>query len=890
MTLPGKLASQLHAVLKKDRDADCIALVWPQPPDVPVAEYDTGGVRFRVVYCPSELAIREQLIGHRPDGPRLVLLSPFDQTRLARDVLARLWHNTPLRVGPWRTLQDLLGVREIDPRLARHPWLAEALLGSYDRYRDRIGATEVLDMDKAWQALAIALLGYELPQNDIQSILQWSLDAEVQARFDALPPAVRAHLGDWLERDAGRYAPLVLALFETGHGRELLAVGLMVQVLYQPGHGNDQDVLLARGRFSERYCGGRRIPPETLAAFGDEAAVLTRRLLPDGQAAAVAAALAAAEQGLAALDVRHLAVASDLLPMGFQQRLEGLARALQTALQGTQCEPARQALEAVQRHRQAEIRPERVERAAMAVRLLQWLHSGGSLEAAGAGEAVGRYGAEGGFIDWARARIWAGDENDALDRAYQALTRKAAQVREAANRAFARHLPAVARGDDLGPEALPVEALLDAVLTPLARQKPLLLLVMDGMSQAVYEELADDLARRQWIEYRTAERPGPRRLLSVLPTVTRYSRTSLLAGALCDGAASDEKKRFARHPGLKSVSSTRFPPLVYHKADLSQPGGGGLAAAVRAVVAGREHRAVAVVINAVDDRLSGGAQVAVRWQVEQLTLLRQLLEAARESGRAVVLTSDHGHVLDHDMTYRSAEGAGERYREQTAGVADDECRVAGPRVLTAGGGAVLPWSERVRYGANKFGYHGGGSLQEVVIPLGVFLSAPDREIPAGWREVPREYPPWWHLAQEPAAGPAAAAVPSGPDRGKAKARIRAPVLRDLFEAPAAADPAEDWVTALGRSPVLAQQKARLGRAAIADEQFAGLLRGLSRSGGRAPLGRLARDLKIPRIRLDGLLANGQRLLNVDGYPVLSLDRDSDTVTLDIDLLKTQFEL
>jgi len=32
------------------------------------------------------------------------------------------------------------------------------------------------------------------------------------------------------------------------------------------------------------------------------------------------------------------------------------------------------------------------------------------------------------------------------------------------------------------------------------------------------------------------------------------------------------------------------------------------------------------------------------------------------------------------------------------------------------------------------------------------------------------------------------------------------------------------------------------------------------------------------------------MLNVDGYPILDLDRDRDAVTLDVALLKRQFEL
>jgi hypothetical protein len=40
----------------------------------------------------------------------------------------------------------------------------------------------------------------------------------------------------------------------------------------------------------------------------------------------------------------------------------------------------------------------------------------------------------------------------------------------------------------------------------------------------------------------------------------------------------------------------------------------------------------------------------------------------------------------------------------------------------------------------------------------------------------------------------------------------------------------------------------------------------------------------------GLIAALRRLLNVEGYPVLTLDEDSDTVTLNRALLDRQFQL
>jgi hypothetical protein len=49
-------------------------------------------------------------------------------------------------------------------------------------------------------------------------------------------------------------------------------------------------------------------------------------------------------------------------------------------------------------------------------------------------------------------------------------------------------------------------------------------------------------------------------------------------------------------------------------------------------------------------------------------------------------------------------------------------------------------------------------------------------------------------------------------------------------------------------------------------------------------------LGLPEIRLNGLLAGVQKLLNVDGYPLLAIDRVSKTIRLDLASLKTQFEL
>ena len=53
---------------------------------------------------------------------------------------------------------------------------------------------------------------------------------------------------------------------------------------------------------------------------------------------------------------------------------------------------------------------------------------------------------------------------------------------------------------------------------------------------------------------------------------------------------------------------------------------------------------------------------------------------------------------------------------------------------------------------------------------------------------------------------------------------------------------------------------------------------------------LARVLNCPPIRLRGLLAIAQRVLNIDGYAVLTREEASDTVELNRELLRRQFDL
>ncbi|KAA6183784.1 BREX-2 system phosphatase PglZ [Thiohalocapsa marina] len=887
--IPNPVLTQLKAIFNAEPGADPVALVWPEPIEPIESVIQVAGREVRLVFCPSELALRERLVGHQPNERNLVLLTPFDESRLGKDVLARLWGNEPKRISPWRTLEQLLQVRQIDPRLTvkHYRWIADALLNSYEAYRGAIRFGEVLDFDQAWQALALGWLGYTEAEVDLDLLLRWSLDPATNSRVKALPAEVLNHLGDWLKPRLGDQFPVVLSLWQQGHAGDMAAVGLICSMLYRPGLKPSQSLFLARGRLSERYLGGARLTEDTLTRFGQQTADFLVRQRRQSGAPSISACLTLAEQILASLDLADLAIDSDLLPMAFGQRLDRFAKALQRAIKGKPLIPAQAALRQMQRHQLADARRDQVRRAELAVRACAWLNRETTPLDSAAG-MIQDFVREGGFVDWARSHVWLGDEHEGVSAAYRALNQRLTERREQMNEGFGQHLAALAQGDSMGQGICPVERALDEILVPLAKQRPVLLLVLDGMSQAVYRELSDDLVRHTWVELQREGTDGPGCLLAALPSITRVSRYSLLAGTLGEGVANDEKKAFAGHQGLKSLASNKYPPTLFHKSDLQQPGSGALSSSVREVIAGQEHRVVAAVINAIDDDLGGGAQVALHWSVAAVHLLRQILEAARESGRLLVMTSDHGHVLDHDMTYRATESEAERFKPGEAKVESGEVRVRGQRVIQPGHAVVLPWSEKIRYAAKKKGYHGGASLQELVIPLGVYRNGGETDPIEHWTEVPHRVPDWWQWedAREGVAEAPPAAVPSTAKQPEQR-------QADLFaalEPKAATDAESDWIGQLLASSVYQQMKARHGRSGIDDAQLERLLRHLSERGGQQMLGALGKALGIPGLRINGFLANVQKLLNLDGYPVLSIDRAAKSVRLNVDSLKTQFEL
>ena len=96
--------------------------------------------------------------------------------------------------------------------------------------------------------------------------------------------------------------------------------------------------------------------------------------------------------------------------------------------------------------------------------------------------------------------------------------------------------------------------------------------------------------------------------------------------------------------------------------------------------------------------------------------------------------------------------------------------------------------------------------------------------------------------------------------------------------------------ALLKSEILASQRKLAGRARVDDATLQRLLSALNSRGGSMTIPALAGAIRVPEHRLGGLIAVMQRLLNVEGYAILDRQDASNTVVLNVSLLKKQFEL
>ncbi|MER7685220.1 BREX-2 system phosphatase PglZ [Streptomyces sp. NPDC097610] len=919
---------------------------WDGPDELPWGEQR----RAAVAAAPSPLGVYELLLAHQKPsatGPEvLVVLTDREEAELGPDLLAKVHRQRVNAVDTWDVVREAFGASASDHRLFEENWAAEALLdatpphGGWPKL-----AGGVLSRREALTSLALRRLGigrYDPDAEtsraaagvgdelDIHTLLRWSLVHGGPERLLALRAPERAGLVQFLgeEEQAGRAGQALLALVTAEHGPDALAFGLVCAALW--GHADaaaDAEDYRARGR-AERWFGEE--PPAQgehldmlAAAFGRSCEEFVSALLLTGrsesdEAAAEARRLTGSVLDRAAALVRQLgteraAGTSPLLTEGLEARFTAAGQAL---LSGAS-ERITPVVKALYDHRLARDPDNsvRIDRVRMAQRLARWLATDPPVETDTVADAITRHVAETGWVDLALEHIESGGDPDpALRSAYDALCASARDRRREIDRHFAQVLAARAATDRGPGSMLAVETFLPEVVAPVVKagERRVLLLVLDGMSAAIAAELGEQL-RDHWAEYDplpgAKDTPRRRAMAAALPTVTAVSRTSLFAARLMKGTQADEKRLFPGHRfwGGEDVA-------VFHKDDLragssGEPFGPELH---DALVGDRTH--VAVVLNTVDDRLASEQKLGDgTWRLSDIGGLRALLRSAAAQGRAVILTSDHGHVIDRRAVRLDAEDVrSARHRGPGGPLAEEEVALTGPRVLDPEpeSGIVALWDPDARYTSRKAGYHGGAALAEFTIPVLAFLPFGAKP-PSGWRELESQQPTWWSLtsqAQEQPSRVRTAVAPAPaprkpPRRSKSEAELAksheslfdvALVPSDsadgtLFSA-APVSPDDALVEALLKSEVMAAQVQLLARKPDLS-RVEKAVRALLDAGGTLPVTALAQRIGLPASRpADGFAAVLRQLLNYDGAQVLETLPDGRTLRLHTGRLRDQFEL
>lgn len=890
MVSTSQIAAQLDTVLQRDPDAVVVAIraaikgPWPDG-------LERRGRRFHLRWCESRLSIREALTeierGERADTG-LIVLTPLGDNDVPDDVAARLARSKVFQPKGWDIVRAMFSAQGTDARLGRYDWMPEVLIDSVDSEPVAPVASGFLDLDSAWRQVMQRTLMLADARPDAATLMRWGCRPDVSVLLGKLPPKALADVFEWMATQSGPAGALAVRCIAAGRPADAAPLGLVCDVVFASSAEGVAELAQAAVRL-ERYVGDQHVTvPE-----GREWATQAKRLLDHTPPDEGRAMLDRADALLRELRISNHAYLSEWLPSGLEQRLEWLARSLTvhaSTPSETHLAEIEDATNLVLAHRLVDQQPLRIERVRMARRLARWLHRpqapATTLEALAAQHAD-----DSAFVDWARFRLLGGDELPSLSAAYAELRAQVARRRDQLSKAFAAGLAAQVReAKPLGRNVLPVEAVLERLVGPLAAMQPVLLLVIDGLSVSIFRELFERPERHGWTELQHQDSARPLLGMAAFPTVTEISRASLLCGRVCNGTAVNEKPGFATHLALVAQSPISHPPKLFHKGDLSVDG--NLSSDVRSALANPSQKVVGVVYNAVDDHLSGPDQLHQRWSLDDLRLLLPLLREARDSRRILVVTADHGHMLE-DGSAMLTGGQSDRWRAGAAAADAREVALAGDRVLTPDGAkqAVCLWSETARFTGRKNGYHGGASPAEVIVPLSVF--APSGVNVEGWSPAPPQQPDWWDLPLLAHVATKAAPAAKAPTRKPApKAAGQGGLFGedDLPVMPPATPAPRDWVAEVIASSVYASQRQLAARVALPDEQMTKLLYALDERGGKLSRAALAQRLGVPELRLGGLLSAARRMLNVDQVPVMVVEEASGMVELQRVLLLQQFRI
>ena len=901
---------------------------------LPLAE---GERKFRVVPVRCELELRHELL-EDPSEPRVFLLD--DVRGLPIDVASRLAGGRVHYVTRARRLERRFG-KKVSPAVLRSR-LADAVLrldGTLQVSDEHLA----VDLDTAWGLFLKQQAGYEFGAFTEEKLVAFftlkTLPITIE-RALAADPALAPEMAALCAERVGPVAAIAWHAWLAHESENVAALAFLFDAAAGPLDGDPYlwgRLVSLLEKLDPALPARVRSQPVLKERWAALAAPLARRL----SGPALDTVLMLADQLLADERIADALVDSRHLPRAFLRARTRLAQAFDAALESGAAESggteqflaARHAFERVRDHTLGgDLQNLRlVARALMALRLLGWNLSHRELLAQLREEPSSQalrllaedYVRQGGYADHAR-RLARGAAPDDLGRAINRIVERADTLRDADDK---RHAEALRVWSDNGrrPDGVvPIERALDHFAVEFldgGAHRKLLVLLLDGMSWEAAVQLLLDMPRHGYGPVAWKPRRADRKallppMIAALPTTTQVSRAAFFGGRLLSPgetpATAKDPARFEDHRGLRKLVDGG-PKLLLERDALAA--GGHLAKAALDLV-GLKDRVVGIVLNAIDDQLKAGGQIAIEYTLDRIKALSDLLRAATDGDRAVLCVADHGHVPGDRMRSvgkrPGAEGA--RYRE----LGEEDAPFPDEQVFSDEGTwrsktkrrAALLFQETDSYASGGHeGEHGGASLAEVVAPA--FLvghddlakhyraDAEDREVEV----VTFPRPVWWDLElpaarlSVPVTLPSGAPAPAGAS-ASASATARAadshklaaaPPQLPLFDAPAKDPPPavapSEWRTLLSGWPHF---KSLRGPERDNLERVIGWVELLAEHGGKMPAEVFANRIGVLLFRADGVVSLMSERLNFDGYEVIAYDRPGKQIVLQLDLLRALF--
>lgn len=851
-------------------NSDAQILLLRARPEWRHGDVKLGDTVVRVLPGVSQLAVLD-ILASLATAERAIVLTDRPAEDLGDAVLSRAYKHGVELPDEWQAVPRLFpGATEVGRDLRCLDWAATALLdhqppGGWPR-----SVEPAITARHAVGSLLAHVLGLRADAQLDGVVLLTALSRrDLRAAWVAVDSQLRGRLIDWAATELGDPAALALQIAQRNEHVTPLAVGLALDVLWPEGGALPTETQVSARVRVERFVDRKAVSVDGAKAIARLAKAAVLRLEVDNSPE-LGIALQQAEALLGDLGWGEGAEQSAVLHPGYLARVRALALAL------TSGDNVEETLVRVLEHRDAHAS----QAPTMAVRLHRWLATAEEISTSLGGD-LQRQMNDGAWVDAAIGAVWHGSADPVVAEAYQRLLEKVHVRRKQRDKVAASRLDQ-GNGAD-GQRAVGVERLLAEIVDPWRRLGGALLVVLDGMSSAIATALASEVARLGLVEWVPEPTHARQSVVAALPSLTNISRTSLFCGEIHSGTGEDEKRGLAAaFPGAK----------LFHKNDLRSEGGASLPGDVTAAIRDTAVPVVGVVINTIDDATHKNDLSAWDWDLRSLDPLRALLEAAISARRAVILTSDHGHIVERDTEALSVSGAESRWRPASTGAAGDgEVLVSGSRVVAPRGEAVLLWRDDAHYGPRHAGYHGGASLAELTIPVLVFQAAAVAAGAAGWEPAAPQVPLWWNdpigRAASTETPPTFTEQPKKPK--KAEAANQGDGLFELDELPPPPAARAGLVEAVLASTTYAEQKRMAGRRAD-DRTAEAVLRALVDRGGRAHQDTVAAAAGIPTADVAQVFAAVRRLLNVDGYGVIELDTDGVTLRLDEQLLCEQFEV